>query len=51
MTREEKMARVETLEAWIWEEKMADFMNWTLYYKLTAERDRLKEELKAEGGD
>lgn len=51
MTREEKMARIEELEYKMFIEQMADFMNWTIYNRLQEERDRLKAELKAEGGD
>lgn len=51
MTREEKMARIEELEYKMFIEQMADFMDWTTYRRLQAERDRLKEGLKAEGGD
>lgn len=40
MTVEELKKEIDKLETWIFEEEMADFMNWNLYYKL---RDQLRE--------
>lgn len=46
MTINEIKAEIEKVERSIFCEQMADFMNWNLYYKLTAKRDELKKQLK-----
>ena len=49
MTAEELKKELERIEDRIFEEKMADFMDWSVYYRLTAEKDAVKAELKARG--
>lgn len=46
MTINEIKERIEKLENQIFYEQMADFMNWNLYYKLTAEKRELENQLK-----
>ena len=46
MTINEIKERIEKLENQIFYEQMADFMNWKLYYKLTAEKRELENQLK-----
>ena len=50
MTINEIRAEIEKVERSIFYEEMADFMNWTKYYELTAKRDELKKQLKAMEG-
>lgn len=45
MTREEILKEIDRIEAAIFMEQMADFMNWTNYYKLKQELAKLKEQL------
>lgn len=45
MTKEELRKEIEKIENWIWEEEMADFMNWNLYYKLRNQLREAKAEL------
>ena len=46
MTINEIKAEIEKVEKSIFYEEMADFMDWTKYYKLKAKRDTLKAQLK-----
>ena len=46
MTTNEIKERIEKLENQIFYEQMADFINWNLYYKLTAEKRELEKQLK-----
>lgn len=45
MTKEEIREEIKKVERAIFIEEMADFMNWSRYYQLTAKRDNLKKEL------
>jgi len=47
MTVEELKKEIERLENWIFEEEMADFMNWNLYYKLRNQLREAKAELNS----
>lgn len=51
MTVEELKKEIERLENWIFEEEMADFMNWNLYYKLRNQLREVKEELENRKGE
>ena len=51
MTVEEIKKEIERLENWIFEEEMADFMNWNLYYKLRNQLREANEELKNRKGE
>ena len=46
MNTNEIKERIEELERWCWFEQMADFMNWTAYYKAQAEIKKLKKKLE-----
>lgn len=45
MTREEILKEIDRIETAIFMEQMADFMNWTNYYKLKQELAKLKGQL------
>ena len=45
MTKEEILKEIDRIEAAIFMEQMADFMNWTNYYKLKQELAALKAQL------
>lgn len=49
MTAEELKKEIDRIETDIFMEQMADFMNWDLYYRLTARLNEAKAELKARG--
>lgn len=46
MTANEIRAEIEKVERALFYEQMADFMDWTAYYELTAKKARLERELK-----
>ena len=49
MTTNELKERLEQLKKLRFYEEMADFMNWTLYYKYTNEIHEIENELKKRG--
>lgn len=51
MTVAEIKEEIERLENWIFEEEMADFLNWNLYYRLKDQLKEAKEELKNRKGE
>lgn len=51
MNREELKREIERLENWIFEEEMADFLNWNLYYRLKDQLKEVKEELENRKGE
>lgn len=46
MRKEDIEARIAEIDRAIFYEEMADFMNWSRYYKLTAEKQKLQKMLK-----
>lgn len=49
MTTNELKERLAKLKKLRFYEEMADFMNWSLYYKLTDEINEIEDELKKRG--
>lgn len=49
MTTNELKERLATVKRLRFYEEMADFMNWDLYYKYTAEIEKIEAELKERG--
>ena len=49
MTTEELKARLAEVKHLLFIEEMADFMNWSLYYKYTDEIRKLQRELDTRG--
>lgn len=47
MTKQEMIERLEEVKKLRFYEEMADFMNWSLYYKYTAEIKELEKQIKA----